>query len=439
VRAATRFATAALCAALGCAAAAGPVRAADPPDPARVAEPATGAPVQLALHREGEAFTSPVFLTDAPDDSGRIFVVEQEGRVRLLVPGALDHPTYLDLRPLLRAGGERGLLGLAFHPRFARNGRLFVYFTNRAGDIVVARLTANPAGADRVDPGTLKPVLLIDNPAPNHNGGMLAFGPDGYLYAGTGDGGGAGDPFENGQNTFSYLGKLLRIDVNTNGGEGPYRVPPDNPFLGLSTHRPEVWALGLRNPWRFSFDQKTGDLFIADVGQDDWEEIDHEPAGAPGGVNYGWSRMEGRHCFPPRKGKCDKYTPPVAEYGHAFGCSVTGGYVYRGAAIPGLDGVYLFGDFCSGAVWGLWPDKGKEGGFRMRRLLETKLAISSFGQTRDGEVYVLDHRGGGVWRIVPEGWTPPAPPKPEPPAEAAPAPAPETPAAPATSAESPGQ
>jgi glucose/arabinose dehydrogenase len=413
VRAAIRLATAALCAALGCLATAAPSRAEGP------SEPASGAPVKLALHRVGEAFVTPVLLTEPPDGSGRVFVVEQEGRVRLLTPGALDHPTYLDLRPVVRSGGERGLLGLAFHPKFAKNGRLYVYFTNRSGGIVVARLTASPAGTDRVDPGTLRPVLLIDNPAPNHNGGMLAFGPDGYLYAGTGDGGGAGDPFENGQNTFSFLGKILRIDVNAGGagnGHGAYGIPPDNPFIGLSTHRPEVWALGLRNPWRFSFDMKTGDLFIADVGQDDWEEIDHEPAGGPGGVNYGWSRMEGRHCFPPRKGKCDKYTQPVAEYGHSFGCSVTGGYVYRGKTIGALDGVYLFGDFCSGAIWGLWPDKRREDGFRMRRLLETRLAISAFGQTQDGEVYVLDHRGGGVWRIVPEGWTPPKP-KPETPAD----------------------
>jgi len=419
-----RLAIAAVCAALTCAAAVPSARAAG------TFEPAAGAPVKLALHPEGEDYTTPVFLTEAPDESGRIFVVEQEGRVRLLVPGAVDHPTYLDLRPLVRSGGERGLLGLAFHPRFSKNGRLFVYFTNRAGDIVIARLTASPANAGKVDPGTLKPVLLIDNPAPNHNGGMLAFGPDGYLYVGTGDGGGAGDPFENGQNTFSYLGKLLRIDVNTTNGEDAYRIPPDNPFVGLSTHRPEVWALGLRNPWRFSFDTKSGDLFIADVGQDDWEEIDHEAAGGPGGVNYGWSRMEGRHCFPPRKGKCGDYTQPVVEYGHASGCSVTGGYVYRGDTIGALDGVYLFGDFCSGAIWGLWPEKRDPEAFRMRRLLETRLAISSFGQTRAGEVYVLDHRGGGVWRIVPEGWKPQVPkpdaepaPAPEPPAEATPAPA----------------
>lgn len=400
-------------AALAVCAFAAPARAADAGPHAR---PADKAPVALGLHRVADGFVHPVLLVEAPDGSGRRFVVEQDGRVRLLAPGNPDPPTYLDLRPVVHTGGERGLLGLAFHPDFARNGHLFVYFTNRESNIVVARLTAAP-GADRVDPATLKPYMVLENPAPNHNGGNLAFGPDGYLYAGIGDGGGAGDPFENAQNTFAYFGKLLRIDVDGGAGDRPYGIPADNPFIGLSTHRPEIWAYGLRNPWRFAFDPKGGDLFIADVGQDAWEEVDYQAAGSPGGVNYGWNLMEGRHCYPPRSGKCDTGTEPVAEYGHADGCSVTGGYVYRGTAVPKLDGVYLFGDFCSGTIWGLFP-RGK-GSFRMTRLLETDLAISAFGQTLDGEVYVLDHRSGGVWRIVPEGWTPPAP-KPAPVADTPP-------------------
>jgi glucose/arabinose dehydrogenase len=410
-------------------AAAAPAMGADAPF--RVAE---GAPVALGLHREAEGFVQPVFLTEAPDGSGRRFVVEQGGRVRILTPGAAHHPVYLDLRPVLTSGGERGLLGLAFHPQFGKNGRLYVDFTDRAGRIILARLTADPKGDGPVDPGTLKALLAIDNPAPNHNGGMIAFGPDGYLYVGTGDGGGAGDPFQNGQNTFSHLGKLLRLDVDHPADGRPYGIPPDNPFLNLSNHRPEIWALGLRNPWRFSFDTGTGDLYIADVGQDDWEEVNREAAGGKGGVNYGWSRMEGRHCFPPRgrKSTCDVGTLPIVEYGHQFGCSVTGGYVYRGRAIPKLDGIYLLADFCSGIVWGLYPREG--GRYRMRRLLETDLSISSFGQDAAGEVYLVDHRGGAVWRIVPAGWTPPENPKKQPkaePAPAAPEPAPPPPAEPA--------
>jgi glucose/arabinose dehydrogenase len=388
-----------------------PALAADPAAVPKV-ESVPGAPVALDLYPVGQGFTEPLLLVEPPDGSGRLLVVEQGGRVRLLTPGALTHPVYLDMRPLVTSGGERGLLGLAFHPKFKDNGFLFVDYTDRRGDITVARLKADPAHPERVDPGTLKVILSIPNPAPNHNGGMLAFGPDGYLYIATGDGGGAGDPFQNGQNTFSYLGKILRIDVDappearSNGH--PYGIPADNPFLRLSAYRPEIWALGLRNPWRFAFDPKTGDLFIADVGQDAWEEVDYHAAAAPGGDNYGWSQMEGRHCYPPKNKSCDFGTPPVAEYSHESGCSITGGFVYRGPTIPKLDGVYLFSDYCSGGLWGLLPDKARPGTFHMRRYLEAKLAVSSFGQDRAGEVYLLDHKRGGVWRVVPAGWKPPA-------------------------------
>jgi glucose/arabinose dehydrogenase len=405
-----------------------PALAADPK-----VEAVPGAPLALGLFKVAEGFTDPLFLTEAPDGSGRRFVVEQGGRVRLLTPGALNHPVYLDLRPLVTSGGERGLLGLAFHPKFKTNGFLFVYYTDRRGDITVARLTADPARPERVDPGTLKVILSIDNPAPNHNGGMIAFGSDGYLYIGTGDGGGAGDPFQNGQNTFSYLGKLLRIDVDAPQAARkpgrPYGVPEDNPFVRLSAYRPEIWALGLRNPWRFAFDPANGDLFIADVGQDAWEEVDYHPASAPGGDNYGWSQMEGHHCFPPKRSgaKCDFGTLPVAEYSHSSGCSITGGFVYRGPTIPKLAGVYLFSDYCSGGLWGLVPDKARPGAFHMRRYLETGLAVSSFGQDRAGEVYLLDHKKGGVWRVVPAGWKPPPAPEPKPAPPAAPAPAPAAP------------
>ena len=371
-----------------------------------------GAPTPLALHPETQHFSQPLLLTHAGDGSGRRFVVEQKGLVRELVSGSADKPaTFLDLRPLIRTGGERGLLGLAFHPRHRENGRLFVYYTDRRGDIVVAALKATGAGP--VDPGTLRMLLTIANPATNHNGGMLAFGPDGYLYIGTGDGGGAGDPFQTAQNSYSHLGKILRIDVDGRAGALPYGLPATNPFVNRSTYRPEIWAKGLRNPWRFSFDRETGDLFIGDVGQDQWEEIDFQAAGTPGGTDFGWSHMEGNHCFPPNTRKrCDRGTRPVAEYSHGKGCSVTGGYVYRGQAIPALRGVYLFADYCEGTLWGLHPKPGKSGKpgtFKMHRYLETDLNISGFGEDEAGELYLMGHRDGGVYRIVPQGYTPPAP------------------------------
>ncbi|MFQ5508544.1 MAG: PQQ-dependent sugar dehydrogenase [Leptospirillia bacterium] len=372
---------------------------------------ADGAPVALKLKQVADGLSRPLFLTHAGDGSGRIFVVEQTGRVRILRPRSDLHPVFLDLRPVVKWGGERGLLGLAFHPDFSLNGELFVYYTAKRGDIVIARLNIDPEDPQRVDPGTLTELLSIPNPAANHNGGMLAFGPDGYLYAGTGDGGGAGDPWQHAQNTYSHLGKILRIDVNADSSR-PYVIPPTNPFNGRSVYRPEIWAYGLRNPWRFSFDRENGDLFIADVGQDSWEEVNHQPAGAAGGANYGWSHVEGRHCFPPKldkKGRprgCNKGVPPVIEYSHNLGCSVTGGYVYRGERIAKLSGVYLFGDFCSGTVWGLTPKPGKAGQFNMRRYLETDLAIGSFGEDEAGEVYLLDTPAGTVWKVIPARRTP---------------------------------
>ncbi|MBI5136109.1 MAG: PQQ-dependent sugar dehydrogenase [Nitrospirae bacterium] len=380
--------------------------------PARAAAPATpaaGAPVALALHEEAAGFSQPVLLTHGGDGSGRRYVVEQAGRIHVLEPDGTRR-TFLDLRDRIRSGGERGLLGLAFHPRFAKNRRFFVYYTDTHGDIVVAALTTLPDRSGGGDPASLTPLLTIPNPAANHNGGMLAFGPDGYLYIGTGDGGGAGDPFQTAQNSVSYLGKLLRIDVDGAAGKQPYRIPADNPFAGRTNYRPEIWAYGLRNPWRFSFDRRNGDLFVADVGQDDWEEINHQPADGKGGEDYGWSHMEGRHCFPPpstsSKRSCDHGTLPVAEYGHDEGCSVTGGYVYRGTLIPRLEGVYLYADYCSGHVWGLTRDGDA---FLPARYLETDLRISSFGEDEAGELYLLDHRGGGVYRIVPAGWKPALP------------------------------
>ncbi len=376
---------------------------------------AKNAPVKLALHHVAGGFASPVLLTHAGDGSGRRFVVEQSGRVWIVEDngGTKKPKSFLDIRPLVKTGGERGLLGMAFHPQYAQNGQLFVYFTDKKQNIVVARVNTSKRNDNRADPGTLKPLLTIENPAANHNGGNIAFGPDGYLYIGTGDGGGAGDPYQNGQNSYSHLGKILRIDINNRTRKRHYAIPDDNPYVGRSVYQPEIWAYGLRNPWRFSFDRKSGDLFIADVGQDDWEEINYQPAGDPGGQNYGWSFMEGKHCYPPvvntkkrRKKKCNKGIQPVIEYGHKFGCSVTGGHVYRGARIPKLNGVYLFADYCEGTVWGLIPKRKEPGQFWMRRYLEIDFNISSFGEDENGELYVLDHKGGNVYQIVPKGWKP---------------------------------
>ncbi|MDH5527063.1 MAG: PQQ-dependent sugar dehydrogenase [Nitrospirota bacterium] len=373
------------------------------------------APMALALEPVASGLSRPVFLTHSGAGDGRLFVVEQGGRIRVLDGRGGKAAVFADLRPMISGTGEeRGLLGLAFHPQFKKNGQLFVYLTDRRGDILLARLNVTPKQPDRVDPASFKVLLRIDNPAPNHNGGMIAFGPDGYLYIGVGDGGGAGDPFENAQNSYSLMGKILRIDVNGDS-EHPYRIPPDNPFLRRNTHRPEIWALGLRNPWRFSFDRASGDLFIADVGQDHWEEVNFLPKGSEAGKDFGWNKMEGRHCFPPdsefrdtKSGrrqikKCDYGEMPIVEYSHELGCSVTGGYVYRGSRVSGMDGVYLMGDYCSGAIWGVTPRRDDPARFIMRPYLETDLRISSFGEGPDGEVYVLDRKGGGVYQIVARG------------------------------------
>ncbi len=339
----------------------------------------------------------PVYLTHAGDGSGRLFIVEQGGRIRLLKDGQLLERPFLDIRSLVSCCGERGLLSVAFHPRFSENGFFYVNYTDRRGDTVIARyqVSNNPDVATTRGARTL---LTISQPFPNHNGGQLQFGPDGFLYIGTGDGGAAGDPRNNAQNLQSLLGKILRLDVDAGQRFG---IPPDNPFVGQSGVREEIWAYGLRNPWRFSFDRQTGDLYIADVGQDRWEEIDYQPADSPGGENYGWRIMEGFHCFNPPS-NCDQsgLTLPIHEYSHGEGCSVTGGYVYRGHEIPELVGVYLFGDFCSGTIWGL--QQVEPGVWERVVLLHTELQLSSFGEDESGELYAIDLRGT-VYRIVPAG------------------------------------
>jgi glucose/arabinose dehydrogenase len=361
--------------------------------------PVSGAPrdaatIRLELRLLVSGLNQPTDLAAAPDGSGRLFVLERPGAIRVLEGGQLRPTPFLDLRSLITASGqEQGLLGIAFHPSYAQNGRFFVYYTARNGDNTVAeyRVSSDPA---RADPASGRVLLAIPDFAANHNGGSLQFGPDGMLYIGTGDGGGAGDPQRTSQNLGSLLGKLLRIDVDRGT---PYAIPPDNPFLGRAGARPEIWAIGLRNPWRFSFDRQTGDLWIADVGQNALEEINFTPAGTPPPVNYGWSIMEGSQCF--RGPGCDTsgLTLPVAEYGRALGCSVTGGYVYRGRAYPQLTGVYFYGDYCSGRLWGLARD-GNGQWVATELLVDPSLRISSFGQDEAGELYLVD-LGGRVFQL----------------------------------------
>jgi glucose/arabinose dehydrogenase len=348
-----------------------------------------------------DGLDQPVFVADPADGSGRLFVVEQPGRIRIVRDGALEPEPFLDLTGVVTSrGSEQGLLSMAFHPDYDENGQFFVGYTaNRgegSGDNTIARLTVSD-DPDRADPDSLEVLLAIPDPFPNHNGGLVMFGPDGYLYAGFGDGGAGGDPLENGQNPQALLGKVLRLDVDQPGDGLPYGIPADNPFADGNAGRPEIWALGLRNPWRFSFDRDTGDLYIADVGQNQIEEVNMQPAASAGGENYGWNVLEGTDCF--RDASCDagSFVPPIAEYTHDLGCSVTGGYVYRGTAAPSLQGVYLFADFCSGLLWGLGRDE--TGAWTLSEPVATDLRISSFSENADGELFVLDH-GGAIYRVT---------------------------------------
>jgi glucose/arabinose dehydrogenase len=338
-----------------------------------------------------------LFATHSGDGSDRLFVVEQTGAIRIVEDGQVRAEPFLDLGDEIVAGGEQGLLGLAFHPRYARNGRLFVNYTDLRGDTVVAEYRRAPGGALGADPASARMLLAIDQPFVNHNGGALAFGPGGYLYIATGDGGSAGDPLGNGQALDTLLGKLLRIDVDSEAN-GAYGIPPDNPFAGRDDARAEVWAYGLRNPWRFSFDAGTRAVWIGDVGQSDAEEINRTPW-AEGGLNYGWNLMEGTACYQPSEG-CERtgLEEPIATYSHAEGCSVTGGHVYRGSRYPSLRGVYLFADYCSGTIWGL--DAGRSSPQEPVELLHTERALSSFGQDQSGELYVTDLASGELLRLV---------------------------------------
>ncbi|NOX64115.1 MAG: PQQ-dependent sugar dehydrogenase [Chloroflexi bacterium] len=337
------------------------------------------------------------YLTHAGDGRQRIFVVEKKGRVRVVENGVVQDEPFLDISDVVdSAASERGLLSIAFPPDFAKSGYFYVNYTAREGDgdTVVARYAVSD-DPNLADPQSGEILLQIDQPEANHNGGQLQFGPDGYLYIGMGDGGSAGDPWDNAENLNTLLGKMLRIDVKEAPG---YVVPGDNPFVDRRDARAAIWAYGLRNPWRFSFDRATGDMYIADVGQNKWEEINFEPAGGQGGLHYGWNTLEGNHCFDPPEG-CDASgkVAPIYEYDHSQGCSITGGYVYRGRAYPALEGVYFYGDFCTGNIWGL--RRNEQGEWRSALLLDTEVNIASFGEDEAGELYVLD-LGGAIYRVV---------------------------------------
>ncbi len=363
---------------------------------ARLPTPARPPLARITVEKVSEGFEQPVQLTNAGDGSGRLFVVGRHGTIQILDGESIQQTPFLDIGNLVSTGGsEQGLLGLAFHPGYRNTGRFFVNYTDRDGDTVIAEYRVSAEDPDRADPEAVKIVLTYDQPFRNHNGGMVAFGPDGYLYIGTGDGGSGGDPQGNGQKLSVFLGKMLRIDVDS---DDPYAVPPDNPFVGESDALPEIWAYGLRNPWRYSFDRETGDLYIADVGQNRIEEVSFQPVGSRGGENYGWNITEGSRCFVPG-GNCDKsvLVLPIAEYDHAEGCSITGGYVYRGKSETALWGHYVFADYCSGRIW--TSVRSADGGWTTTERLVTGLSISSFGEDETGEIYFTDLGGGSVFRI----------------------------------------
>jgi len=374
--------------------------------PSGVTSPAASAPagsfrpagLSVTLQPYVDGLDSPLAVVNAGDGSNRLFVVEQGGTIRIVKDGALLPDPFLDVSKEISSGGEQGLLGLAFHPSYPTDPRFFVNYTDTSGDTHVASFTVDPSNPDRADPGSEKELVFVDQPYANHNGGGLQFGPDGDLYIGLGDGGSGGDPHENGQKLSTKLGKMLRIGVDGTTGDLAYAIPADNPFAGRSDADPAIFAYGLRNPWRFSFDRTTGDLWIGDVGQGAWEEIDMARKGTSG-QNFGWNRMEGSHCFRPAEG-CDQtgITLPVAEYGHDKGCTVIGGYVYRGTAQPALAGGYLFGDYCSGTIWAIDP-----AGNQLREPAVVGSAdgsLSSFGEDEAGELYATDISGGRLLKVT---------------------------------------
>ncbi|HYD29360.1 MAG TPA: PQQ-dependent sugar dehydrogenase [Azospirillaceae bacterium] len=381
-----------------------------------------------------DGLIDPVNVVSARDGSGRLFTVERHGRVMIVKNGQIQKEPFLDIvDKTVSSFLEQGLYDIEFHPDFRNNGFFYVHFAEmmRNGDSMIVRYKVSADNPDKADPNSAKVIMQIDQPYANHNGGELAFGPDGLLYIGSGDGGWEGDPLEAGQNLGTLLGKLLRIDVNTPDNQ-PYAIPRDNPFTQptqlvqlfdipesafakIHTYaKPEIWAYGLRNPWKFSFDRQTGDLYLPDVGQNHWEEINVQPAGTGGGQNYGWKFLMGTHCFPIDQPNCPAVgIPPVAEYNHQDGCAVMGLGIYRGREFRELNGVYFVGDYCSGKVWGLARDGRNQWAFQ--ELIDTDVQITGGGEDENGEMYVTscncnyggpaaaENPPGSLWRLVAAG------------------------------------
>ena len=382
--------------------------ASTPPTAAEISTPAPKPESQqlpawpaITLVEKMSGLRNPVDLAHAKDGSGRTYVVEQIGLVQAFDDGFIGQSPFMDIRDRVSCCGERGLLGIAFPVDFSSSRTLYVNYTTTAPGSLqtrVSRFRLLP-DAHQVDPDTEEILLQFHQPWRNHNGGQIAFGPDGYLWIGTGDGGSAADPQDNGQKGQTLLGKLLRIDVSA-ASAAPYVIPPDNPFIGNDDFLDEIWAYGLRNPWRFSFDRQTGDLYIADVGQNAWEEVNFQPAGSPGGENYGWRIMEGLHCFNPSTA-CPTagLTMPVVEYDRISGLSITGGYVYRGQDHPTLQGIYFFADYVTGNIWGL---RQVNGVWESELLLDSPYNVSSFGEDEAGNLYIL-HYNGTIFQVQAAG------------------------------------